>query len=50
MKQIQKDNLNETEEANASEIHDQTHVVPVDASGNVLVEKVDDTDDEIFNI
>jgi len=46
MKQIQKENEDETDESNADEVHDQTHVVPIDASGNVLVEKVDDPEDE----
>ena len=45
MKQIQKENGDETD-THADEVHDQTHIVPVDASGNVLVEKEDDTDDE----
>ena len=32
MKQIQKENGNETDESHADEVHDQTHVVPIDAS------------------
>jgi len=49
VKQIQKEEMEKMSKSNAGEVHDQTHVVPVDASGNVLVEKEDDTDDDQNN-
>ena len=50
IKQLQREDKEKKRDADVSTVHDnKTRVVPIDASGNVLVEKNDDTDDEEEN-